>query len=108
MEFQDAKEKIKEVPGRRWDPESKNWIVPADPLVAERILKTLRPEASQDLLNWITASKATAEDSLTSPLPPDDGTLLIPWAYKRAPWQPEVVNDEVVDGLLEHQRPAVK
>lgn len=108
MEFMDAKEKIKDIPGRRFDWDNKLWLVPADPQVAERVLKTLRPSVEQDLLNWITASKASHEESLTSPLPADDGKLLIPWAYKRASWQPEEVNDNIVTGLLEHQRPAVK
>ena len=108
MEFMDAKEKIKEIPGRRWDPESKNWIVPADVQVAERVLKTIRPQADQEILNWISESKMNHEESLTSPLPADATDLLVPWAYKRAPWQPEFVNDEAVTGLLPYQRAAVR
>lgn len=107
MEFQDAKQKVSDIPGRRFDWDTKLWILPADPAIAERVLKTIRPDADQEILNWITASKATAEESLTSPLPVDQGKLLIPWAYSRAPWQPETVNDEKVHGLLPHQRPAV-
>lgn len=108
MEFNDAKEKIKEVPGRRFDFEKKLWVVPADPQVAERVLKTIRPECDQDLLNWISASKVSHEESLTSPLPDDAPDLLLPWAYKRAPWQPEEINDNKVVGLLPEQRAAVK
>ena len=107
MEFQDAKEKIKEVPGRRFDFERKLWIVPADPQVADRVLKTIRPECEQELLNWIAASRVSHEESLTSPLPDDADDLLLSWAYSRAPWQPAVINDVPVVGLNPEQRAAV-
>ena len=109
MEFQDARQKASDVPGRRFDWGNKLWIFPADPQVAERVLKTIRPKADQDLLNWISASKANHEESLTSPLP-DDAVepLLIPWATKRCGWQPEEVNDEKFVGLKDYQRAAVE
>lgn len=107
-EFQDAKDKIKDIPGRRWQPENKVWVLPAHPQTADRILKTIRPEADQSLIDWIVASRSHHDESLTTPVAPDDGKLLIPWAYKRTSWQPEVVNDNKVTGLLPHQRPAVK
>src|SRR3982751_3139039 len=100
-EFSDAKDKIKEIPGRSFDWDTKMWTVPATPPNAERILKTLRPTVEQELLNWITASKASHEESLTSPLP-DDAKLLVPWANRRMPWQPEEVNEETFNGLLQH------
>lgn len=107
--FRDAKEQIKEFPGRRWDPETKFWAVPATAQNAERALKTLMPECDQELLDWITRQKANDEESLTSPLPDDArGKLLVPWAYKRCEWQPEEVNDEKVVGLLPMQRAAVE
>jgi SNF2 family DNA or RNA helicase len=106
FEFEDAKEKVKDIPGRRFDFESKLWIVEATPYNAERILKTIRPECDAEIINWIRESKSTAEESLTTPLP-DDAELRIPWAKRRMPWQPEVVNDEKYDGLLAYQRAAV-
>lgn len=106
FEFQDAKEKVRALPGRRWDPESKNWIVPADPAIAERVLKSLRPEAPQDVIDWITASKAQAEEALTTPLP-DDAELRLPWANKRLSHQPFKINDKPFNGLLPFQRAAV-
>lgn len=105
-EFQDAKEKIKEVPGRRFDFERKLWIVPADPRAADRILKTIRPEADEELLNWIKMSMTKAEETLTSPLP-GDAKLQVPWADRRAPWQPEEVNGEEVKGAEPWQRAAI-
>ena len=108
MEFMDAKEKIRDVPGRRFDFERKLWLTPADPQTADRILKTIRPECDQELVNWIIAMRMTHEESLTSPLPDDADDLLLPWAYTRTGWQPEKVNDEPYDGLLPYQRAAVK
>lgn len=105
-EFHDAKEKIKQVPGRRWNPEDKTWSVPAEAMFADRILKTIRPEADEDLLNWIRQSMTNHEESLTSPLP-DDAELMVPWATTRCEWQPEVVNDEPFDGALPWQRAAI-
>ena len=108
MEFMDAKEKVRDIPGRRWDPESKNWILPGDPAVAERVLKTIRPEASDELRNWVVESRTSREESLTAPLPEDADDLLLSWAYKREPWQPERIGSEPVLGLLPEQRAAVK
>lgn len=106
FEFEDAKEKVKDIVGRRYDPDTKNWIVEATPYNAERILKTIRPDCDPEIVNWIRESKSTAEESLTTPLP-DDATLLIPWAESRAEWQPEVVNDEKFTGALPYQRAAI-
>lgn len=105
-EFQDAKEKVKEIPGRRFDFESKLWLVPANPQNADRILKTIRPEAADELLDWVRQSMTNHEESLTSPLP-DDAKLLIPWATKRMPWQPETINDVEFKGALPYQRAAI-
>ncbi len=105
-EFQDAKEKTKLIPGRRWNPTTKRWWVLADPQIADRILKTIRPNADDELLAWVRSSMASVEESLTSPLPAD-AELLIPWATRRAPWQPEYVNDEKVVGADALQRVAI-
>lgn len=104
--FSDSKDKIKEVPGRRWNPEAKRWVVPATVANADRILKTIQPEADDALLAWVKESMASEEESLTTPLP-DDAKLLIPWAEKRMPWQPEEVNDEPFSGALPYQRAAI-
>lgn len=105
-EVQDDKEKVKAIPGRRWNPENKTWVLPAEPEIADRILRTVRPDASDELVAWVRESMVSAEANLTTPLP-DDAELAIPWAARRMPWQPEVVNDETVVGLLDYQRAAV-
>jgi SNF2 family DNA or RNA helicase len=107
MEFQDAKDKVSDIPGRRFDWDTKLWIVPATVQNAERVLKTLRPECDPEIIQWIKEAKGGAEESLTTELPDDAADLLVPWATKRMPWQPEYVNDEKYDGLLDYQRAAV-
>ena len=107
FEFEDAKEKVKEIPGRRFDFERKVWVVEATPFNADRILKTIRPKVDQEVINWIRESRATAEESLTTPLPDDVSDLLIPWSNQRLPHQPAVVNDEPYNGALPYQRSAI-
>lgn len=107
FEFEDAKEKVKEVAGRRFDFDRKVWIVPASPANAERLLKTIRPECDPEIIQWIKEERGGAEESLTTAIGDDASDLLIPWASKRMPWQPEYVNDEKFDGLLPYQRAAV-
>jgi SNF2 family DNA or RNA helicase len=105
-EFMDAKDKIKEISGRRWDPETKDWLVPATPDNADRLFRTIGPADNPELTQWIADSKAQATEDLTTPLP-DDAELLVPWATVSCDWQPDVVNDEDFKGLLPYQRAAV-
>jgi SNF2 family DNA or RNA helicase len=103
----DAKDKVKEIPGRRWNPDKKVWVLPADPELADQILKTLRPEADEELMAWLKQSMVDTEESLTSPLPEDD-EVLIPWGNRRCAWQPEYINDEEFTGALPYQRSAIR
>jgi SNF2 family DNA or RNA helicase len=105
----DAKDKVKEIPGRRWDPTNKAWVLPADPAIADRLLKTVRPDCDDETMAWLKQSMMSHEESLTSPLP-DDVTdpLLIPWGHQRCDWQPAVVNDEKFTGALDYQRAAIE
>jgi SNF2 family DNA or RNA helicase len=105
-DFQDARQKISDVPGRSFDWDTKIWSVPADAQSADRILKTIRPKADDELVQWVREQMMSHEESLTTPLP-DDAELLIPWARQRMPWQPEVVNDEEFNGALPYQRAAI-
>lgn len=105
-EFSDALEKIREVPGRRFDFDSKIWFAPGDPATAERIFQTIGPEAAPELMDWMRNARMQSAQELTSPLP-KDASLLVPWGDKRQPWQPKVVNDEKFNGLFDYQRSAV-
>lgn len=100
-EFEDVKTKVKEVDGRRWEPERKIWTLPAEPQIAERVLHTIQPEADPSIAQWVKESRQAADAELVSPLP-DDAELLIPWAEEHMPWQPEDI-----EGLKPHQRALV-
>jgi SNF2 family DNA or RNA helicase len=106
-EIVDSKDKVREIPGRRWDGERKIWTVPCDAATADRLLRTINPEADDDLMEWLRDSMTSHEQSLTAPLP-NDAKCLIPWATQRMPWQPEVVNDEKFNGALPYQRAAIR
>lgn len=106
MDFQDALAKIKDIPGRKFDGQSKKWLLPAEPLIAERVIHTIQPDADAKLLDWVREARTKQAEELTTKLP-DDADLLIPWANKRMPWQPEEVNDEKFNGLFDYQRAAV-
>ena len=106
-DFLDAKAKVKDIPGKRFDWDRKLWILPAEPSVAERVLMTIQPEAAAELHQWVREARTKETEELTTPLP-EDADLLIPWANERQPWQPEVVNDEPFNGLFPWQRAAVE
>lgn len=106
-EIEEARDKVKGIPGRRWDGDRKLWLLPADPAVADRLLKTIRPEASEELMQWLRESMTHYEESLTSPLPDDAANLQIPWAYSRMPHQPASVNDTQFTGAEPWQRAAI-
>lgn len=106
-DFKDALDKVREIPGRRFDYDRKLWILPAEADVAERVMLTIQPVADRAIFDWIREAKTKAQDELTTPLP-KDADLMIPWARERQEWQPEYVNDEAYDGLLQYQRPAVE
>lgn len=105
-DISDAKDKVREIPGRQWVPDRKLWAVPATAQNADRILKSIHPECSEDLMGWIRESMTSAEESLTTPLP-SDATLRVPWGHQRMPWQPEFVNDVEFKGALDYQRAAI-
>lgn len=106
-DFPMALDMVKAVPGRRFDGDTKDWVFPDDPAVAERLLATIKPEPSPELLSWIKSAKAAKQGELISPLP-DDAETLVPWGSQRVYWQPEKVGrlGEEVDfnGLFAHQR----
>lgn len=70
-DFQDALAKVKNVPGRKFDGDRKLWILPAEPDVAERVVYSLQPDASPDLLEWVRRSRIQQAKELATPLPKD-------------------------------------
>jgi SNF2 family DNA or RNA helicase len=105
-DFNDALNKVREIPGKQFDWDTKLWSFPDEPMVADRILRTIQPLAEEELLEWIRQSRTRAADEVTTPLP-DDAKVLVPWGNQRMPWQPKKINDEPFNGLFDYQRSAV-
>lgn len=106
-DFEDTLDKVKELEARQWDRDRKLWITPAEPEIAERLMKGIGAVSTQEVYDWIAESSREKQSELATQLPDDVEGLMIPWAYKRADWQPEEVNDDKVVGLLDFQRTAV-
>lgn len=102
----EARETIKQISGRRWDSDAKVWCFPEDAQIAERIIVTVKPEVSQEILDWIRVGKQEKQKELVTPLPLD-ADLLIPWANDRTDWQPEVLGGNPFKGLKDYQRSGV-
>lgn len=82
------------------------WELPAEGSIVERLLSTVQPTMNQELMEWVKELRTKSAKALTTKLP-EDADLLLPWANKRMPWQPKVVNDERFNGLFDYQRAAV-
>lgn len=109
-EFQDTLERIqtmRETVTARFDWDRKLWIFQADPDVGERLVKGVGCRVNSELLEWLRDAHSQRTVELSTVLPEDVNGLLVPWAYKRAPWQPTKVNGTVVKGLVNYQRVAV-
>jgi SNF2 family DNA or RNA helicase len=103
----DTLAKVKDVPGRRFDGETKMWLLPPEPAIAERVLYAIQPLADPSIVEWARDARQQSEQELVSLLP-DDGVVKIPWGTERAPWQPETLNGEPFIGLKAHQRALVE
>lgn len=87
-EFKEGLDKIRDVPGRRYNPDDKTWRVPADGPTADRVIHSIQPIVADDLMSWVKMERIKATDALTTPLP-DDAELFSPlkdtlYAYQRA------------------------
>lgn len=105
-EFNDALTKVREIAGKQFDWDTKLWSFPDEPMVADKILRTIQPQASDDLLEWIRGARTREAEEVTTPIP-DDAEILVPWGNQRMPWQPEKINDLAFNGLFDFQRAAV-
>ncbi len=111
-EFKDVLDKVRDLPSRTYDPDTKLWRVPGDDVaIAQRVVFSLQPIMDDKLKEWIRTSSESASTQLTTTLPDDVDDLEIPWAYSRTSWQPESIwvagEEEPFNGLMKHQRPVV-
>lgn len=111
-DYQTHEVAVKAVPGRRFQDVGgrKFWAFPEDPAVAERLMVTVKPEVSADVLSWVKAAKKEKQSELVTPLP-EDAELLLPWGTRRVAWQPEEIGKrddrKPFTSLYAYQRAAV-
>jgi SNF2 family DNA or RNA helicase len=86
LEFKDGLDKIRDVPGRKYDPDTKCWSVEATIANADRIIHSIQPDAKPDVLAWVRRERINFQEALTTPLP-DDAELQLPWEDKLYPFQ---------------------
>lgn len=109
-EFSDALTRVQEMRENitaRFDFDRKVWLFQADADVAERLVKGVGCQTSQDVLDWMRNARSEQQADLATKLPDDVKGLLVPWAYQRASWQPQEINGTKVVGLTDYQRTAV-
>jgi SNF2 family DNA or RNA helicase len=110
-EFGDTLTRIQEMKdgdnAPRFDWDRKIWVFMANPDVAERLVKGAGCKAGDDVIDWMREARVQQQADLATVLPDDVKGLIIPWAYKRADWQPQDVNGTPVVGLTPYQRVAV-
>jgi SNF2 family DNA or RNA helicase len=87
-DFGDALQRAKAIPGRRWNPEQKVWEFPAELQVAERIMHTIKPVPSAEVMKWVRQSRSDRSEELATSLPDDaQRDLKVAWADKLYPYQ---------------------
>lgn len=92
-DFGEALQRAKAIPGRRWNPDDKTWEFPADVQTAERILNTIRPVPSSEVMKWVRVARSERSDDLATSLPDDaEQELGIPWAETLYPYQRAAVD----------------
>lgn len=96
--FADALARVRVISGRRFNGETKMWMFPDDPAVAEKIMLSIQPTADAALTGWVQASKDERDSELTTALP-DDADLLIPWSDQLYDFQ-----RAAVDFMAKHPR----
>jgi len=82
-DFMEALKRAKMIPGRRWNPDNKSWEFPAEAQIAERILHTIRPVPTAEVIGWVRKARVESAEQLATALPEDSTSpLLLPWADK--------------------------
>lgn len=76
--FKEALSKAKQIPGRRYNPETKNWHFPANEKVAQRLMHTVNPQPDAVIYGWLREAAQKIAEELTSTLP-DDATEPLLW-----------------------------
>lgn len=90
--FGDTLEKIRAIPGRRFDGDRKVWTVAATVTNAERLLHSIDDlVVAPDLREWIKLSRVKESADLTTKMP-DDADLKLLWASALYPYQRAMID----------------
>jgi SNF2 family DNA or RNA helicase len=85
-EFRSALAAIKDIPGRRFNPETKDWELPADPAMALKVTHTLAVALDAGARELLRRASEEAVESIASPIA-DDAALALPWRDRLYPYQ---------------------
>lgn len=85
-DFAGTLDKVKSIPGRRWNPDAKVWELPDEPDTLMQAAEILRPQLSAELKAELQgAAEAIADDLVTRA--GKDAELMVPWASQLFPFQ---------------------
>jgi len=85
-DFKETLDKVKSIPGRRWNGDAKVWELPDEPDTLMMAAEILRPQLSAELQKELQgAAEAIADDLVTRA--GADAELMVPWASELWPFQ---------------------
>lgn len=91
-EFSDALARVKSVPGRRFDPDTKEWQFPRDADTALRLMQMLEPVADAETQVMVREHTASVAENLVTKLPDDAELEWSAGAKVMRPYQRSSVN----------------
>lgn len=91
-EFSDTLARVKSVPGRRFDPDTKEWQFPRDADTALRLMQMLEPVADAETQAMVREHTAEVAASLVTKLPDDAELEWSAGAAVMRPYQRSAVN----------------
>lgn len=112
-EFKDALARAKSIPGRRWNPDTKNWEYPDDADTAIRIMMMLAPVADAAVKGLVAARTEQVANDLITRIPPDAELHVDLWGWYYDPDLAEVGEGQYGTGWflaesMPHQRSGVE
>ena len=87
-EFANQLEQVKRIPGRRFNPETKDWEFQATQENAQRLIDVTHPQLNAEVRDWLLPrSDRDRLTDVTTPLPADAALAAHPWRDLAFPFQ---------------------